>query len=228
MPFFMGCNETKYAWMDEGFATFTTNLIKNVLVKTRTSRIRTDWWNTAIYSGMDVPIYVYSNLFKESMAYYANSFLKAGLFLQLLSDYLGEDFLISFIQEFMMRWNGKHPMPYDFFFTLNEESGQNLNWLIKPCFFEYGYPDLAIGSVNQVEGEYSIVIEKKGNYPVPIDLEILFEDSTATTHHEKVSVWKDNNKTHTIVIQIDKPILQIKLKSEFFPDAVKEDNNYQF
>ena len=47
-------------------------------------------------------------------------------------------------------------MPYDFFNTLNDVSGQNLNWLIKPWFFEFGYVDLSIKEVP----ENSCIIEK--------------------------------------------------------------------
>ena len=28
----------------------------------------------------------------------------------------------------MDRWNGKHPAPWDFFYTFNDVSGQDLNW----------------------------------------------------------------------------------------------------
>ena len=53
-------------------------------------------------------------------------------------DYLGPQRYNQCIQTFIERWKGKHPLPHDFFYTFNDVSGENLNWLIKPWIFDYG------------------------------------------------------------------------------------------
>ncbi len=49
----------------------------------------------------------------------------------------------------MNSWNGKHPGPYDFFNSFNKIAGSELNWFWKACYFDYGYADLAIKSVDK-------------------------------------------------------------------------------
>jgi hypothetical protein len=98
----------------------------------------------------------------------------------------------------MTCWNGKHPTPYDYFFTLNNTSGQNLDWLIKPWFYEFGYVDLAIKNVIKNDNKYKIVIEKKGNYPTSVQLKLVFEDGSYETIKKNASVWI-NRKTEYII-----------------------------
>ena len=50
----------------------------------------------------------------------------------------------------LIRWAGKHPTPYDFFFTFNDISGENLDWFWQPWFFGFQYLDLAIMKVESV------------------------------------------------------------------------------
>jgi len=64
--------------------------------------------------------------------------------------------------------SGKHPTPYDFLFTFNEVTGENLNWFWKPWFFESGYPDLAMDKVVTNDSEAEITIRKVGNVPTPV------------------------------------------------------------
>ena len=88
----------------------------------------------------------------------------------------------------MNRWNGKHPMPYDFFFTFNEASGQDLNWLYKPWFFEFGYPDLGIEKVSQEKKSLNITIQKIGKLPVPIYIEVFYHDESKEIINETADV----------------------------------------
>lgn len=66
--------------------------------------------------------------------YYCNSYGKAGLCYWVLKDLLGDEKFFKALHEFMNQWNGKHPMPYDFFNTINQVSEQNLDWFWKAGF----------------------------------------------------------------------------------------------
>jgi aminopeptidase N len=75
----------------------------------------------------------------------------------MLRDMWGEERFRDVIQEYMRRWNGMHPTPWDFFNTLEDVTGESLGWLIRPWFFEYGAPDLALGAVEREGDSYRIV-----------------------------------------------------------------------
>lgn len=117
-------------------------------------------------------------------------------------------------------------MPYDFFFIFNKVSGQNLNWLFKPWFFDMGYPDLSIKNVVQQSGEYTIEIEKVGNYPVPIHLKLIYEDESTEILQRKVSVWKSGYSTYSVTCPDNKKIKRIELGNVTIPDANLINNIY--
>jgi hypothetical protein len=227
-PFFMGTNESKYAWMDEGFASFGDYLIVSELI----SEDVADYYYLESYranAGMevDVPIITNSNHITRPMYHY-NAYAKPAAFLYLLKDLLGKDVFTKALQEYMRRWNGKHPIPYDFFNTLNDVSGQNLNWLFKPWFFEFGYVDLALKDVKNISGKNEVVIEKIGYYPAPVHLEIYYEDGSSEMIKEDASVWQHGNHIITILLPEKDRIEKIELKNRLVPDANVSNNLYVF
>lgn len=230
-PFYMGINEKKYAWMDEGWASFGDYLIgkkvnpngKNPLVP---GVINQQYYNFYMGSQLDIPIIASSWVIKSPI-HQGNSYAKAALFYLALQDLLGPDLFRETIREYMKRWHGKHPTPYDFFFTLNEASGQNLNWLIKPWFFEFGYPDLAIKSVSQQSGKCAIEIKRIGNYPVPIHLTLTFADQSTKIVHETVSVWKNNDTAFTVSVAGNERVTTVELGDIIIPDADLSNNSWR-
>ena len=232
-PFYMGINESRHAWMDEGWAIFIDYHVTKKLYDGGGSPT----WGGYEYIGFgelynqiggslsDIPI-IYDSEFIKNDTYHANSYSKPAYFYLILKDLLGDDLFSRTIKEYMNRWNGKHPTSYDFFFTLDNVSGENLNWLIKPWFFQIGYPDLAIKSVSRKSGEYLIEIEKVGNYPVPVHLKLTYDDGSIETLHEKVSVWKDGDLSYNIIDYTGKKLIKAELGDVIIPDINPSDNLY--
>jgi hypothetical protein len=167
---------------------------------------------------LDIPIFARSDTLK-SPVYYNNAYSKSAAFFLILRDFLGADIFKQILLEFMKYWNGKHPSPYDLFYFFQEVSGQDIQWLIKPWFFEYGYVDLAIKKVSHHEGQYRIVIEKKGRYPAPIHMKISYADGSSEIIHKKASVWKDGNRIYTIKKTAAKMIKSVELPEKIYLDA---------
>jgi len=225
-PFFMGTNETKYAWMDEGWATYGTAVIANQLFLEWPSYIYgIEYYRLVAGSYLDVPLYAGSD-FTKRPSYFLNSYPKSALFYYVLEDLLGEEMFENALHEYVRRWNGKHPTPYDFFFTFSDVCGQDLGWLYQPWFFEYGYPDLAIADVSREGDFYRVVIERVGRYPVPIDLRIAFADGSVSDQHAPVSVWRDGIRSWTLELPADKVIETIELGEPNIPDADPSNNWY--
>jgi len=232
-PFYMGINESKYAWMDEGWASFVDYAITNKLISDSTATR----WGTANYllydnvykeiigSELDLPMLSISKMTKRP-TYSINSYAKPAMFYMVLENVLGKNEFKRTVQEYMRVWNGKHPMPYDFFFIFNKVSGQNLNWLFKPWFFDMGYPDLSIKNVVQQSGEYTIEIEKVGHYPVPVHLKLTYEDESTEILQRKVSVWKSGYSTCSVTCPDNKKIKRIELGNVTIPDANLMNNIY--
>jgi len=225
-PFYMGINEIKYAWMDEGWATFGDFFITNHLHTEEPLRLfGVEQWETDIGGWNDLPIMAGSGQARHP-AYFHASYPKPAFFYLMLRDMWGEERFRDVIREYIERWNGKHPTPWDFFNTLEDVSGEDLGWLIRPWFEEYGAPDLAIGAVDREEDTYRIEIVRVGRNPVPIEITVEFEDGTSEVLNESVSAWKDGVGTHTVSVPARGEIRSIVLGNWNTPDANPADNRY--
>jgi hypothetical protein len=218
-PFYMGINETKYAWMDEGWAAYidfmtTSNLYGIEVIKN--SRVKA--YKKAIGDDLDLPIIAISKYLK-SPVYRYNAYIKAAYFYNMLKEYLGDSLFFSALHEYMNRWNGKHPIPNDFFNSMSNVSGEDLTWLIKPWFYEYGYMDLALKDISLSGGKYIITIDKKGNYPGGFKLRLTYGDRTSEIISKDVSIWKGGSNQYIIERPAGKKIIKAILFDKIWLDA---------
>jgi aminopeptidase N len=138
---------------------------------------------------------------------------------------LGQDTFKKGLHEYMRRWNGKHPVPYDFFYSFNAAAGEDLSWFWRPWFFERGYPDLALRVTPEGNGA-KVVVERKGNLPVPIRLQVTYADGTLETYAETARVWKDGATEFAVKKTFAKPVRTVTLGDSQVPDANPRDNAY--
>jgi aminopeptidase N len=160
-------------------------------------------------------------------AYGIASYVRPAMAYTLLRDVMGEQVFRKALREYMARWNGKHPLPSDFFFTFNDVAGEDLAWFWKPWFYEQGYPDLAIQNVNMQPGAVEVTVQRVGNMPVPVHLRYVYEDGTSETHVEGTSIWKDGRRQTVIRKNTNKPIRLIDLGSLEIPDVNLDNNSWQ-
>ncbi len=229
-PFYMGINERKYAWMDEGWAQFLPNDMQFKLKADAKGTYSPQSYNASVYSKfagnqMDMPMMVPSVLL-EGSSYGFASYFRPGVAYAMLENLLGEELFKKALHEYMRRWNGKHPMPYDFFYTFNEVANEDLAWFWKPWFFEQGYPDLGIKPNASAAQKGNLVIERKGDIPVPIHLKITYSDNSESTIQETASIWKDGAREYVIILAPDKTVKQVQLGNQQIPDADMSNNVY--
>ena len=223
-PFYMGINETKYAWMDEGWATIGEWIISPLIDSTLVDEYGISGYEHTAGKETDLPIITLST--ELSSGYYTNSYGKPAIGYLFVKDLLGDSLFTKALHHYIQLWHGKHPMPYDFFNSINNGSGKNLNWFWKRWFFDGGYPDLAITKVNKQLKGYNLVITSKGSKPVPVILKIMYTDNTVTTIHRKMDVWETGKNAITLSVPTNKKISKIILGDPHVPDINKADNVY--
>jgi aminopeptidase N len=233
-PFYMGINERKYAWMDEGFAVYLPEEFQSKMqrfapdnAKRDTSRSDSRAQNVKSYlrnagTMNDVPMIAPSSQLR-SPSYRHNAYNKAALVYDILKDMLGKEKFDSILKEYINRWNGKHPTPYDFFNTFNDVSGENLDWFWQKWFMMYGYTDLRINSVIQNDNNIEITVVNTGRMPVPVELSLYDTDNNVTVISRNVSVWKLGD---TLVIKesVNGKIQKVVLGNKYVPDLNPSDN----
>ncbi|MFD2784778.1 M1 family metallopeptidase [Hymenobacter rubripertinctus] len=222
-PFYMGTNETKYGWMDEGWATIGEWIISGIIDPKLDDNYGIAPYAAAADTEVDTPIMTLSTQ-QTGTAFFLNSYPKPGLGYLYVKDLLGDELFTKALHTYIRNWNGKHPMPHDFFNSMNEGAGRNLNWFWQRWFFDGGYPDLAISQVTKTATGYDVVVESKGTKPVPVDLTITFADNSTAKLHRTIGVWESGAKTVTVPVATTKAMKQMKLGATLVPDSYPQDN----
>jgi hypothetical protein len=227
-PFYMGTNETRYAFMDEGWATTFEYLIgveengkvyeDSVYKMFRISRYIHD-----PSTEEDQPIITMST--QESGAGYGNnSYGKPSLSYLALKDMLGDATFKKALHYYMKEWHGKHPIPWDYFNAMNTGSGQNLNWFFNNWFFTNNYIDLKIDTIERDKGFYTIKIKNVGGFAIPFDIKIEYADGQIAMIHETPAIWQKNEKEQLFKISTNKIIKSVKVDGGIFMDYTPADN----
>jgi hypothetical protein len=220
-PFYTGLNETKYGWMDEGWATIGEWLISPMIDPSLVDEYGMAAVNQTAGTEVDLPITTLTTQLNGT-SMFINSYPKPALGYLYAKDMLGDDLFYKGLHTYFRNWNSKHPMPYDFFNSMNTGSGKNLNWFWKKWFFDDGIPDLAIASV---KGKL-ITVESKGEKPVPIDLLVTFKDGSTEKIHRSVAVWEKGNKTVAVPASKNN-ITKVVMGSTYNADKNKADNTWE-
>lgn len=225
-PFYMGINETRYAFMDEGWATTFEYLIgiaehgKEAADKFYKDFRVKDYINDKS-TEEDQPIISMSTQV-SAQGYGNNSYGKASLSYLALKDLLGDDLFKKSLHAYMENWNGKHPIPWDYFNSINTASGKDLNWFFNNWFFTNNYIDLLVKNVNKD----IVSVENVGGFVIPFDVIVTYGDNTTETFHQTPAVWKTNQKRATIALKNKKEIKKVTLDGGIFMDATPANNTW--
>ncbi len=230
-PFYMGINEKRYAFMDEGWATTYEYLIGQeengkAYADSVYKRFRIQRYISDPSTDEDQPIITMSN--QESGAGYGNnSYGKASLSYLALKDYLGDSIFKKALHFYMNAWHGKHPIPWDYFNCMSTGSGQNLNWFFNNWFFTNNYIDLKIDTIKKEKDSYTVNVKNVGGFAIPFDVKITYADGQTASMHETPAVWEKNEKEQVIKISTDKIISSVALDGGIFMDYTPEDNTWK-
>ena len=228
-PFYMGTNERKYAWMDEGWAQMLPFALQHRMAPDYDPVSRTcTYYEKVAGTEMEVPMMVPSiviggNVFRPT--YRNASYNRPAMAYEYLQDLLGDEMFRKAMQEYIARWHGKHPIPYDFFFTFNNVSGEDLSWYWKPWFFESGYPDLGIEKDEPSDRGIAVTVKKLGNIPIPAKVKITYSDGSQDSLYQTARIWKDGGDEYKFIFKNGKKSVEkVELGSSKIPDVNDENN----
>jgi len=140
----------------------------------------------------------------------------------IIHQHLGDELFLKCYREYIKRWAKKSPTPYDFFYTFENVSGQDLGWLWKPWFFEFGLTDVAIQSFEQNK----LIVMNQGNRPIPLIVEIKYKNGESKFISQGADIWTDGkNEVQVIIpdnenverISLNTMVADVNLIDNFFP-----------
>ncbi|KPQ15379.1 MAG: Aminopeptidase N [Algoriphagus marincola HL-49] len=234
-PMIVGSNERRYAWMDEGFNTFINHYstlafndgeYPSTLNQTRRFN---NYFLNENREGIDTYPDVANTSNLGMVAY-----MKPAIGLIMLREYvLGAERFDNAFRSYIETWAYKHPQPTDFFNHMENVAGENLSWFWQGWFYGNGNIDLGLNAVVPYAGNYVAVINNKGDIPMPVLLEIEFEDGSKERQMLPVEIWqrgdtwnhliKTTKKVKSVVIDPDKVLPDINLGNDSWPQPIYED-----
>ena len=228
-PFYMGINESRYAFMDEGWATTLELLIGRAENGTAAAeefykRFRVNRWIHDPSTAQDLPVITPSS--ELAAGYGNNSYGKASLSYLALKDMLGDELFKKCLHAYMDRWHGKHPIPWDYFNTFTNASGRDLTWFFHNWFFTNNYIDLAVEPVAKAKKNATVLVKNIGGFAVPFDLKVTYADGSSETLHQTSAVWQANQQQATITLPSKKAVQSVLLDGGIFMDANEKDNTW--
>jgi aminopeptidase N len=122
---------------------------------------------------------------------------------------------------------GKHPSPYDFWNTIEDVSGRDLDWFWKTWFYETWRLDQAVDEVVTEVDSTRIVIANQGKAIMPVVLAVTREDGRVDTLTVPVEAWFGGEKRHVVSVPATPKVLRVELDPEHdFPDVNRANGSW--
>ncbi|WDF78840.1 M1 family metallopeptidase [Mucilaginibacter sp. KACC 22773] len=225
-PMIVGSNERLYGWMDEGFNTFINTLSTADFNNGEYNRKAGDMHKTALTltrSDLEPVLSQPANLKEKNTGILL--YFKPGVGLTLLREQiLGPERFDFAFKTYIKRWAFKHPTPDDFFRTMENASGESLQWFWRGWFLNNWRLDVAVSDVKYVDNDATkgamVTIDNLGKLAMPVTLEIKTKSGKVDRLKLPVEVW-ERNATWTFKYPSTEEIESVT----YDPDKVLPDYN---
>ena len=161
-PMIVNSDERQWSWMDEGLNTFVEYLTEERWDNKFPSRRGPAW---TIVDYMKLPKDQLEPIMTNSeniIQFGPNAYSKPATGLNILREtIMGRELFDKAFKTYAKRWAFRHPEPADFFRTMSDASGENLDWFWRGWFYDITPVDIAITKVTR--GEASFPSEYKSN-----------------------------------------------------------------
>ena len=213
-PMVVNSDERQWTWMDEGLNSFLDGIAGRE-------------WDPQIPWGVearDITDYMKSDHQEPIMTQSdsvtrlgPNAYTKPAVALNILRDViLGRELFDFAFKEYATRWKFKRPTPSDFFRTMEEASGVDLDWFWRGWFYSTDHVDISLDKV------YKLQLDTK-------DPDIDFERRRKEEQDKPMPIFVELNEAEgkTTWVERNKDVTDFYDKNDRFTVTNKERNSYQ-
>jgi hypothetical protein len=206
----LGTNESIYAWMDEGFASYAEDIVSKFYTKKSTretfkeniqknpnNKVLQDLlpsipedhgdgyagYLLLVKSGFEEPLTTHSDHYNTNYGYATAAYAKGEVFMEQLGYIIGAGTRDKMLLEYYKQWRFKHPNSNDLMQVAEKMSGVKLDWYKEYFCNTIKTIDYAIDSLWEEGGVSKIRLKRIGQMPMPIDLQLTFKDGSTETHY---------------------------------------------
>ena len=228
-PMQAGSDERRYPWMDEGFNTFADYDIAEQFFKgsaygdTVRRELLTAYTVNAT-PGNEQPMITKPD---EVRQLYWNAYQKPALMLSILRDaVVGRDEFNRAFREYHRRWKGKHPQPADFFRSLSDATGRDLDWFWRNWIYTTARLDQAVDEVRRQGDSTFITLSNRGQMVLPVQLELRYGDGTSERRDLPVEMWALGSKFRYRIAGPKQVVGVVIDPRRVYPDIARDNNSW--
>jgi Peptidase family M1 domain len=226
-PMIVGSNERLYGWMDEGFNTFINTLSTANFNNGEYARKNPGDMHAigAAFTkpGLETMLSQPANLKERNTGTLLYAKPSAGL-VMMREQILGPERFDFAFKTYIQRWAFKHPTPDDFFRTIENASGESLQWFWRGWFLNNWRLDVAVRDVKYVSDDPTkgalITIDNLEKMAMPVIIEIKTVSGKTDRVKLPVEIW-ERNSTWTFLYPSTEELQSVT----YDPDKVLPDFN---
>ena len=229
----LGSNESLFAWMDEGFATFAESKVSRwydanaavqspyisdrakaqVLASVERAKLDLPLTQAGSYagymalakSGLEEPASTHADHFNTNYAYSNAAYSKGATLLGLLGYVIGDSVRDAVLLNYYNTWKFKHPNANDFFRVAEKTSGIQLQWLKEYWVNSTKTIDYGLNDIQAGNNTAIISIQRLGKLPMPIEVLITYKDGTSELHYMPLDLMLGGKGAESSVNRIVHP-----------------------
>ncbi|HCY97590.1 M1 family metallopeptidase [uncultured Polaribacter sp.] len=198
--FLLASNESKHPWMDEGFTSYISNKAENLILEEGRENPHAGsyrGYNYVVKNNMEESLSTHADRYETNTAYSIASYSKGNIFLSQLEYVIGADNVAKGLKKYFIDFSFKHPTPNDIKRSMEKVSGIHLDWYLNEWTQTIHTIDYGIKSVAGRE----ITIERIGQMPMPIDLEVTYTDGAVENFNIPLRMMRGSKPTAATVLE---------------------------
>jgi hypothetical protein len=157
-PMIINSDERQWSWMDEGLNSFVQYLTQELWDNKFPSRGGPAW---SITDYMSLPKDQLEPIMSNSeniIGFGPNAYTKPATGLNIMREtIMGRQLFDYAFKEYARRWAFKHPEPADFFRTMEDASGEDLDWFWRGWFYGTDACDISMDTVKYFKADLDFV-----------------------------------------------------------------------
>ena len=237
-PMIVGSDERRHAWMDEGFNTFINGPSGVTFYNEGDDPTLPGYGEGALTSAetiartflaneisVDDEILTYADHLNNTERGW-NSYRKPGYGLQLLRQaVLGQERFDAAFREYTRRWAFKHPQPADFFRSMEDASGEDLDWFWRGWFDTRHMYDAALRSVVRDGDVIVLTVGQERGLVFPTEIEVTFADGSTDRVGVPVEGFARDAEVSVILASGGRTVTSARLDPDgLLPDVDREND----
>ena len=153
-PMIINSDERQWTWLDEGLNTFVQTVAEELWDNKYPA------WGKAYITAdyMKLPKNQLEPIMTNSEninQFFTNQYIKTATGLHVLREtIMGRELFDYAFKEYSKRWAFKHPTPADFFRSMEDASGEDLDWFWRGWFYGIDATDISIDTVKYFKPEF--------------------------------------------------------------------------